>query len=118
MPNCICQAPHNSARLLHNRLTLAAFLGTDAAKRARSIDQAQNRSTKLFGLAHQATRFAVALGMCHTKVATHALFGRGAALDGDDRYGASVFPANTGHHSGVVSKVTVAVQLHKSIQAQ
>ena len=26
-----------------------------------------------------------------TKVATHALFGRGAALDGDDRYGASVF---------------------------
>ena len=56
--------------------------------------------------------------MCHAKVATHALFGRGAALDGDDRYGAPVFPANASHHSGVVAKVAVAVQLHKSIQAQ
>ena len=56
--------------------------------------------------------------MRHAKVATHALFGRGAAFDGDDRYGASVFPANASHHSGVVAKVAVAVQLHKSIQAQ
>ena len=56
--------------------------------------------------------------MRHAKVAAHTLFGRGAALDGDDRYGTSVFPANASHHSGIVAKVAVAVQLHKSIQAQ
>ena len=56
--------------------------------------------------------------MCHAKVAAHTLFGRGAALDGDDRYGASVFPANASHHSGVVAKVTVAVQLYESVEAQ
>ena len=56
--------------------------------------------------------------MRHAKVAAHTLFGRGAALDGDDRYGASVFPTNATHHGSIVAKVTVAVQLHKSIQAQ
>ena len=56
--------------------------------------------------------------MRHAKVAAHALFGRGAALDSDNRHGTSVFPANATHHGGVVTKVTVAVQLHKSIQAQ
>ena len=56
--------------------------------------------------------------MRHTKVAVHALLGRGAALDGDNRHGASVFPANTTHHGGIVAKITVAMQLHKSIQPQ
>ena len=56
--------------------------------------------------------------MRHTKVAAHALFGRGAALDGDNRHRAPVFPANATHHGGIVAKVTVAMQLHKSVQTQ
>ena len=56
--------------------------------------------------------------MRHAKVAAHTLFGRGAALDGDNRHRTSVFPANATHHGGVITKVTVAVQLHKSVQAQ
>ena len=56
--------------------------------------------------------------MRHTKVAAHALFGRGAALDGDNRHRAPVFPANATHHGGVITKVAVAMQLHKSVQAQ
>ena len=73
---------------------------------------------ELLALAHEALRLAVALGMRHAEVAAHALLGRSAAFDGDDRHRAVIFPADTGNHGGIVAKVPIAVELYESVQAQ
>src|SRR5690606_2993539 len=99
--------------ILRDGDALTALLRLDARIRAYHVDQGDDGPAKLFGLMHEAHRFAVTFGVGQTEVAANVFFRIAAFLRPDDGDGDAVQHGDAAHHGLVVSHAAVAVQLHE-----
>src|SRR4029078_11527684 len=89
-------------------LRLAALLGADAGKRARCIDEREQRQAELLGELHQPQRLAITLGPRNAEVAVYLLLGIAAFLMTDDHARRAVEARHAADDRGIVPVAAVA----------
>ncbi len=99
------------AQVVGDGLGLAPLLGADAGVGAGRVDEGDDRPPELLGLAHEAERLAVALGVGHAEVAPQVLLHVAALLLADDHDGRAAQARPPPDDGLVVAEVAVPVQL-------
>ncbi len=99
-----------------DRLGLAALLGLDAGKGARSVDQRHHRQAEASRQLHQPDRLAVAFGFAHPEIVLDSAGGVVALLVADQHDLAPVEPGEATENGGIVAKAAVAAQRHEFLE--
>ena len=96
-----------------NRLGLAAFLGLDPRKSARSVNQRHDRQAKTARQLHQADRLAIAFGLAHAEIVLDAGGGIVALFMADQHHPALAQPRETAQNGLILAIAAVSAQRHE-----